>query len=262
MVRNPFLVSLLMLVITLTLAFSLNFSFAEDKPASEGSHEHEAEKTVASSMEDPHVDTQEPTVQEEHSLHESGVEGDVPEHEASEASKHVHMHEAGEGSHVHNSVTAEAAQWVGVATLLATASILGIKIRTNNRIGDHRFIVLTLAVGAGVAHLLLVPDHLADVSIEHAGFFTAAGVAQISFGILFMLKPAKMFAIIGMTGNIGNIILYWVTRIGDLPAPFGAPEGIDTVGIVTKIVEISLVALLIYLALHFKKIKPVEASKV
>jgi hypothetical protein len=258
MARNSFFVSLLIFVVAFPLAYSSNIYFAE--AASEESHEHEEQSTVAGSAEDMHADKQETAVREEHSSHESEeVVDDVKDHAAGEP-KHTHIHEEIEGSHVHNSATAEAAQWVGVGTLLAAVSIFGIKLRTKNITTNYRFVVLTLAVGAGIVHLLLVPDHLADVSIEHAKFFAAAGIAQISFGILFMAKPTKRFAIIGIAGNIGSIILYFVTRIENLPEPFGAPEGIDTVGIVTKIIEMSLVALLIYLA-AYKKVKTVEASR-
>jgi len=259
MARNLFLV-LLVFAIALSLTHSPNNTFAES--ASEESHEHEPKDTAAGSTGDTHIDKQEPVVQEEDTSHESaGVGDDVHEREAMEEPQHAHIHETTGGSHVHNSATAEAAQWVGVGTLLAAASIFGIKLRKKNNFANYRLVVLTLVAGAGVMHLLVVPDHLADVSIEHAKFFTAAGVAQISFGILFMIKPTKTFAIIGIVGNIGSIILYLVTRIGDLPAPFGAPEGIDVVGILAKIVEISLVSLLIYLAIYYKKIKPVEVSR-
>jgi len=258
MARNHFFAPLLIFAIALLLTHSSNISFAES--ASEESHEDEPKNTVAGSTEDTRIDDQEPMVQEEHSSHESaGVSDDLQEH-AREEPKHAHIHEDLQGSHVHNSATAEAAQWVGVGTLLAAASILGIKSRTKNGIANFRLVVLALAVGAGVMHLLLVPDHLVDVSTEHAKFFAVVGVAQISFGILFMVKPTKRFAFIGIVGNIGSIILYSVTRIENLPAPFGAPEGIDAVGIIAKIVEMSLVSLLIYLAVY-KEIKPIEASR-
>lgn len=181
--------------------------------------------------------------------------------ESASEKHHEHMHETGEGSHVHNSVTAETAQWVGVGTFVAAASIFGISTRARYKGKGYGFVVMTLAIGAGVMHLLLVPDHLADVSTEHARFFAALGVAQISFGILFMLKPTKRFAIIGIVGNIGSIILYWVTRIQNLPEPFGAPEGLDAVGLTAKIVEMSLVGLLIYLAVNYKKLRFLEASR-
>lgn len=186
---------------------------------------------------------------------------DVSFGESASEKHHEHMHETGEGPHVHNSVTAETAQWIGVGTFVAAASLFGINTRARYKAKGYRFVVMTLAIGAGVMHLLLVPDHLADVGTEHARFFAALGVAQISFGILFMLKPTKRFAIIGIVGNVGSIILYGVTRIQNLPEPFGAPEGLDTVGITAKIVEMSLVGLLIYLAVNYKKIRFLEASR-
>jgi hypothetical protein len=186
--------------------------------------------------------------------------GEPPE-DQSEEGHHQHMHETGEGPHVHNSATAGTAQWVGVGTLIAASSLLGTNARARYKAKGYKYIVMTLAIGAGVMHILLVPDHLADVSTEHARFFAALGAAQISFGILFMLRPTKRFAIIGIVGNIGSIILYSVTRIENLPEPFGAPEGVDAVGIVAKIVEMSLVAILIYLAVRYRKVRFLEASR-
>ncbi len=235
------LLSILITVLALTLTHYYDVSFAQ---SSEEQHEHQEEETVADPSQDTHTDQ----------------ETMLPEEHESEEGQHEHVRETGEGSHVHNSVTAEAAQWVGVGTLVAAASLFGINTRTRYKAKGYRFVVMALAVGAGIIHLLLVPDHLSDVSVEHARFFVALGVAQISFGILFMLRPTKRFAIIGIVGNMGSIILYWITRIADLPEPFGAPEGLDAVGIITKIVEMSLVALLIYLAVHYRKVRFLEAS--
>jgi len=236
------LLSILITVLALTLTHYYDASFAQ---SSEEQHEHQEEETVVDSSQDTHTDQ----------------ETALPEEHESEEGQHEHVRETGEGSHVHNSVTAEAAQWVGVGTLVATASLVGINTGARYKAKGYRFVVMALAVGAGIIHLLLVPDHLSDVSVEHARFFVALGVAQISFGILFMLKPTKRFAIIGIVGNVGSIILYWITRIQNLPEPFGAPEGLDAVGITAKIVEMSLVGLLIYLAVNYKKIRFLEASR-
>ena len=247
------LLSLLITVLALTITHNYSASFAQ---SSEDEHEHQEEEMVAGSAEDAHADQETPLAEEQGT--EAGEHGG--EHE-SEEEQHEHIRETGEGSHVHNSATAEAAQWVGVGTLVAAASLFGINTRTRYKAKGYRFVVTTLAVGAGIIHLLLVPDHLSDVSVEHARFFVALGAAQISFGILFMFRPTKRFAVIGIVGNTGSIILYWITRITDLPEPFGAPEGLDAVGIITKIVEMSLVALLIYLAVYYRKVRFLEASR-
>jgi hypothetical protein len=47
----------------------------------------------------------------------------------------------------------------------------------------------------------------------------------------------------------------------ELPEPFGALEGIDQVGIIAKIAEVSLVAVLIYLIVYLRKQMPVGITK-
>lgn len=226
------LFSILVLAVALTL--SSDFSFAEDEHASE---EHETENAAT---------------EQEHASHESEAV-----HEPEEEPKHEHVQEAGEGPHVHNSVTAEAAKWVGVGTLIGSIYAFVIKARSPTGLA-YKGVVLTLAVGAGIIHLLLTPDHLADVNVPHAVFFATAGSAQVVYGLLFMARPTRAIAMVGIAGNIGNVILYFVTRIENLPEPFAAPEGVDAVGILTKIVEMSLVAVLIYVAVRLRKTKPAE----
>jgi len=112
---------------------------------------------------------------------------------------------------------------------------------------------MTLALGVGIMHVLLAPDHLVDVGMEHGIFFAIAGSAQIGFGLLFISKPTRELAIIGTAGTIGSIVLYFITRMVELPEPFGAPEGIDQIGIIAKMAEISLVAILTYLIVYLRK---------
>ncbi len=174
--------------------------------------------------------------------------------------KHEHMDVTTEGPHVHNSITAEAAQWIGVGTLLVAAPVFAIRMRSANKLG-YKDVVLILSIGVGIMHVLLAYDHLADVGIEHGIFFAIAGSAQIGFGLLFISKPTRGLAIIGTAGTIGSIFLYFITRMLELPEPFGAPEGIDQVGIIAKVAEISLVAILIYLIVYLRKQMPVEITK-
>ncbi|MFQ5941422.1 MAG: hypothetical protein ACE5KA_06985 [Nitrososphaerales archaeon] len=247
MIGNASLVPVAILVLAITLTLSSNLSFAQDEYDPENL-EHEAEKTLAAQEE--HEET------EEHSSHED----EEAKHETKGELEHEHIRETVEGPHVHSSATAEAALWVGLGTLLVAAPIFGISIRSTNKLA-YKNIVLTLAVGVGIMHLLLTPDHLADVGMGHGIFFAAAGIAQIGFGILFMVRATRNLALIGATGNIGSIILYFITRIENLPELFTAPEGIDPIGIIAKITEMSLVALLIYLVLFLRKGKAVEIAK-
>ena len=236
MKRVFFPASVFVLILTIIFSISSDFSFAEEEHSLE-SHENETEKTSAA----------EQTEEEHHSTHE--IEPSVKE--IQDQPKHEHMDDTLEGIHVHNSITAEAAQWIGVGTLLVAAPVFAIRMRSANKLG-YKDVVLTLALGVGIMHVLLAPDHLIDVGMEHGIFFVIAGSAQIGFGLLFISKPTRGLAIIGTAGTIGSIVLYFITRMVELPEPFRAPEGIDQVGIIAKIAEISLVALLVYLAVYIK----------
>lgn len=236
MKRVFFPASVFVLILTIIFSISSDFSFAEEEHSLE-THENETEKTSAA----------EQTEEEHHSTHEI----ETPMKEIQDQPKHEHMDDTLEDIHVHNSITAEAAQWIGLGTLLVAAPVFAIRMRSANKLG-YKDVVLTLAIGVGIMHVLLAPDHLIDVGMEHGIFFAITGSAQIGFGLLFISKPTRGLAIIGTTGTIGNIVLYFITRMIELPEPFGAPEGIDPVGIIAKIAEISLVALLVYLAVYIK----------
>jgi len=244
MKRNIFPASIFILVLIAILSSSSDFSFAEEEHSLE-SQKNEAEK--ASVSED---------IEEEHSSHENETSMNEPDDQL----KHEHMDVTTEGPHVHNSITSEAAQWIGVGTLLVAAPVFAIRMRSANKLG-YKDVVLTLAIGVGIMHILLAYDHLIDVGIGHGIFFVIAGSAQIGFGLLFISKPTRGLAIIGTAGTIGSIFLYFITRMLELPEPFGAPEGIDQVGIIAKVAEISLVAILIYLIVYLRKQMPVEITK-
>ena len=221
MIRNIFPASIFILVLITILSSSSDFSFAEEHNSS-----HENETSI------------------------NGLGHKL---------KHEHVDVTTEDSHVHNSITAEAAQWIGLGTLLVAAPVFAIRMRSANKLG-YKDVVLTLALGVGIMHVLLAPDHLIDIGMEHGIFFAIVGSAQIGFGLLFVAKPTRELAIIGTVGTIGSIVLYFITRMEELPEPFGALEGIDQVGIIAKIVEISLVALLLYLAVYIKT-KSTEIEK-
>jgi len=178
MKRNIFPASIFILVLITILSSSPDFSFAEEEHSFE-SHENEAEKTSVS----------EPTEEEHHSSHEN----ETSTNELNQL-KHEHMDDTTEDSHVHNSITAEAARWIGVGTLLVAAPIFAIRMRSANKLG-YKDVVLTLAIGVGIMHILLAPDHLIDMGIAHGIFFAIVGSAQIGFGLLFISKPTRGLAI-------------------------------------------------------------------
>jgi len=245
MKRNIFPASIFILVLITILSSSSDFSFAEEEHSLEG-HENEAEMTSAA----------EHTEEERHSSHEN----ETSMKEIQDQPKHGHMDDTLEDVHVHNSITAEAAQWIGVGTLLVAAPIFAIRMRSANKLA-YKDVVVTLALGVGIMHVLLAQDHLIDVGIEHGIFFAVVGLAQFVFGLLFMVKPTRGLAIIGTAGTIGSIVLYFITRMVELPEPFGALEGIDQVGIIAKIAEISLVAILAYLIVYLRKQMPIGITR-
>ena len=245
MKRVFFPASVFLLILTIIFSISSDFSFAEEKHSLE-THENETEKTSAA----------EQTEEEHHSSHE--IEPSMEE--IQDQPEHEHMDDTLEDVHVHNSITAEAAQWVGVGTLLVAAPVFAIRMRSANKLG-YKDVVLTLALGVGIMHILLSPDHLIDIGMEHGIFFAIVGSAQIGFGWLFISKPTRRLAIIGTAGTIGSIVLYFITRMGELPEPFGSPEGMDQVGIIAKMVEISLVAILVYLIVYLRKQMSVGITK-
>jgi len=222
MKRNIFPASIFILVLIAMLLSSSDFSFAEE--------------------------------------HHSSHENETSMNELNDQIKHEHMDVTTEGPHVHNSITAEAAQWIVLGTLLVAAPVFAVRMRSANKLGC-KDVVVTLALGVGIMHVLLALDHLADIGIEHGIFFAIAGSAQIGFGLLFISKPTRGLAIIGTAGIIGSIVLYFITRMGELPEPFRAPEGIDPVGIIAKIAEVSLVAILIYLIVYLRKQRLVGIAK-
>jgi len=241
MKRNIFPASIFTLVLIAVLLSSSDFSFAQEEH-SFMSHENETEKTSAA----------EHTEEEHHSSPE--IESSMKE--TLDHSENEHMDEPLEDIHIHSSITAEVAQWIGVGTLLVAAPIFAIRMRSANKLG-YKDVVLILSIGVGIIHVLLAPDHLSDdLGIGYGIYFVITGLIQIGFGLLFISKPTRGLAIIGTAGTIGSIFLYFITRMVELPEPFGSLEGIDQVGIIAKILEISLVTLLLYLAVYIKTKSP------
>ena len=153
------------------------------------------------------------------------------------ATEEHHSHD----EHIHDSKTSTIATLVGVASLITSLLIVSKIIPTGKRL--ESYLVLLFSFSAGIIHILLGPTHYTQVGTEHGIFFFVIGTYQVMFGVLYFVS--KRLTKITIVILIGNIILYAITRIEGITEPFVAPEGIDTVGIITKIIEASLVAVLI-----------------
>ena len=153
------------------------------------------------------------------------------------ATEEHHSHD----EHIHDSKTSTIATLVGVASLITSLLIVSKIIPTGKRL--ESYLVLLFSFSAGIIHILLGPTHYTQVGTEHGIFFFVIGTYQVMFGVLYFVS--KRLTKITIVILIGNIILYAITRIEGITEPFVAPEGIDITGIVTKIIEASLVAVLI-----------------
>ena len=243
MKRNIFPASIFILVFIAILSSS-DFSFAQEEH-SLMSHDAEIENSSVGEH-----------IEEEHSSHET----ELSMEQMVDTSEHEYMDDTLEEIHIHNSITAVAAQWIGVGTLLVAAPVFAIRMRSANKLA-YKDVVLTLALGIGIMHVLLAPDHLIYAGMNHGIFFGILGFAQIGFGLLFIAKPTRRLAIIGIVGTMGSIVLYFITRMVELPEPFGAPEGMDQVGIIIKIFEVFLIVILTYLTVYLSKQMPVGITK-
>ncbi|GEM_PF-6004803 len=146
-----------------------------------------------------------------------------------------------EEHHIHDSKISNITTLVGVASLVASLLIVSKIISVGKRI--ESYLVLLFSFGAGIIHILLGSTHYTQVGVEHGIFFFTIGVYQIMFGMLYFIS--KKMIKITIVFLIGSIILYVITRIEGITEPFVAPEGIDMTGIITKIIEASLVIVLI-----------------
>ena len=88
---------------------------------------------------------------------------------------------------------------------------------------------------AGLIHLWIVPHHWEHAQ-AHGILMALAGLVEIGWGILYLIKPTSNLRIAGIFIAIGLITLWAITRF--LPAPFtNQPEEVDLAGIATKLLE-------------------------
>lgn len=107
--------------------------------------------------------------------------------------------------------------------------------------------VLFLLV-AGLIHLLIGPTHWAHAP-AHGLFFAIAGLAELVWAVAFWRRPSIRLVQLGTVLASGLIALWAITRL--VPAPFtGAPEAVDTYGLLCKLAEGLAVGALVALSLH------------
>jgi len=124
--------------------------------------------------------------------------------------------------------------------------------------------VLLLAIAGGMVHFAIYSEH-ASLRIEYSIFLIVAGVAQVSYGLMYILltmvgadesrlNPRRYYrktVILNLFGMIGTAVLlglyaYAITFPPPL-SPNPVPEDVDLAGILAKSAEAILVVGIIYL---------------
>ncbi|MBT8252282.1 MAG: hypothetical protein KJO99_05580 [Nitrosopumilus sp.] len=125
-----------------------------------------------------------------------------------------------------------------------------------------RYVIMFLAFAGGLIHLSIYVDH-APLRIEYGMFLLLAAISQIGFGVLLlstvlsapsMLKKDMNFhkrnLVIYLFGLIGSVVLVglYIYAVSYPPplSPENHPEHIDMAGIIAKILELSLIGVIIY----------------
>lgn len=114
-----------------------------------------------------------------------------------------------------------------------------------------------LLYSAGVIHLLLTPEHLAEAPLLGAGFL-AAGIAQLVLAAVIVLRPTALMVSGAMVVNVALVALYVYAVLVGLPfgggheehdagLVLGAGEPVSVAGFIDLVAEVAAVALAIRL---------------
>jgi hypothetical protein len=145
-----------------------------------------------------------------------------------------------EGAAVHGG----AAQLLRLGPLLALLLVVawagiqraGSAARTSRkRLGSGAAVALATAGGI---HLALVGEH-AQESLASGVFFAAAGLLELVLAVALWHAPGSHRAALAAGVTVaGLLVLYAVSRLWSIPA-FGGQEAVDTLGLVTKLLEVA-----------------------
>lgn len=139
------------------------------------------------------------------------------------------------------------------------------KRNSNQKLSRHetlRYVIMLLAFAGGIIHLSIYVDHT-PLRIEYGLFLLLTAISQIGFGVLllstvlFVPKTSQdltdshrknlaiyLFGLIGSVVLIG-LYIYAVSYPPPL-SPENHPEHIDIAGIIAKILELSLIGVIVY----------------
>jgi YtkA-like protein len=128
------------------------------------------------------------------------------------------------------------------------------RIRTNISTTEAAAILLSTA---GALHLGAAPQHFGH-SLAHGLFLLVIGVGEMLWAAAFWLRPSPRLQVSGAVLCGASIVLWAITRV--LPAPFGhGPEEIGFVDLASKLPEVVVLAILVFLGAERPSKQPVPA---
>jgi hypothetical protein len=105
----------------------------------------------------------------------------------------------------------------------------------HSRLGAGAAVALGIAGGI---HLALVGQH-AQESLAAGVFFAAAGVVELLLAVAVWRSPGSRRVALAAGVVVGGLlVLYGVSRLGDIPA-LGGQEAVDALGLLTKLLELA-----------------------
>jgi hypothetical protein len=114
-----------------------------------------------------------------------------------------------------------------------------------------------LAIVAGLIHFYVAPAHF-DEAIEFGTFMVVVvvGLAQILAGVLLLVRPSRaviLATVLGTLAVFGIFLVAYTVGLPFGPTP-GQPEELRPSAVVSKLVELGLLVLLVWLARDLRRV--------
>jgi hypothetical protein len=100
-----------------------------------------------------------------------------------------------------------------MSTPAASATVAAAPVDTQ---GLVRVLAAVALVLAGVVHLVVVPEHLAEFPAAGV-FFALLGLGQLGLGVALRWVRAAWLPVLAVVGHLGVVALYVASRTVDLP---------------------------------------------
>jgi hypothetical protein len=115
-----------------------------------------------------------------------------------------------------------------------------------------------LSLAAGIIHFIVMPEHFAEWW-GYGAFFLVLAAAQIVYAELLLYCPRPSLFLAGILGNLCVIALWAWARAVAVPLfgpGVGEREAVGTIDLVSKGVELALMAVLTALLWSYESVAP------